>query len=183
MTQQSQRLGAVLTGQAGISLFAQIVGQSRVEVSLASDGQLLGNQGGLWPVATALVIGQQGEARLRLKRRAFELEQGSLGAIEQTGFQIVQGQRVLSTLMIGLVQVAARQQVLVHANGTFILAAPAKQISQREVQLRCVRVVLYRFDESINRLVLLFIEEEIQSLEIGLGCLPIFKAKLAQVQA
>src|SRR5690606_24712628 len=80
-------------------------------------------------------------------------------------------------------EVAARQQVLVHADGALVLAAAAEQIAQREVQVGGVRVMLYRFDEGIDGLVLLFIEQQVQALEVGLGRSAVLAAQLPQVHA
>jgi hypothetical protein len=83
---------------------------------------------------------------------------------------------------VGAAQVAARQQVLVHAHGALVLAAAAEQVAQREVQLGGVGVVLHRLDEGVDGLVLLFVEQEVQAAEVGLGRLPVLDAQLPQVQ-
>ena len=80
-----------------------------------------------------------------------------------------------------VVQVAARQQMLMHPNRALKLAAASKQIAQRKVQLGGVRVVLNSFNKSVNGLVLLFIEQKIQALEIGFGRLAVFNAQLPEV--
>ena len=90
---------------------------------------------------------------------------------------------MLRALTVRQAQVATRQQVLMHAHGPLIFAPAAKQVAQREVQLRCVGVVLHGFDEGVNRLVLLLVEQEVQALEIGLGGLVVFNAQLAKVKA
>ncbi|MNT08639.1 hypothetical protein D3C72_1433870 [compost metagenome] len=51
------------------------------------------------------------------------------------------------------------------------------------MQLGRVRIVLHGFDEGINGLVLLLVEQEIQALEVGLGGAAVFAADLAQVEA
>jgi len=51
------------------------------------------------------------------------------------------------------------------------------------VQFRCVGVVLYRFDEGINGLVLLLIEQEVQPLEVSLGCAAVLGPQLTQIKA
>ena len=90
---------------------------------------------------------------------------------------------MLGTVALGLSQVAARHQVLMHTHSPLVLASPTKQITQGKMQLGRVRVVLHSFDESINRLVLLLIQQKIQALEVRLGCLAIFNAQLPQIQA
>jgi hypothetical protein len=54
--------------------------------------------------------------------------------------------------------------MLVHPHRAFVLAAAAKQIAQRKVQFRGVGVTLHRFYEGVNRLVLLLIEQMVESL-------------------
>ena len=89
----------------------------------------------------------------------------------------------IRALPVGQAQIATGQQVFMHAYRAFIFAAAAKQVPQREVQLGRVRVVLYGFNERINGLVLLLIEQEIQAFEISFGGLLVFNAQLAQIQA
>ena len=72
--------------------------------------------------------------------------------------------------------------MFMHAHGTVVFAAPPEQVAQGEVQLRRVWVVLHGFDESIDGLVLLLVQQEVQALEVGLGCLPVLQAQLAQVE-
>ena len=53
-----------------------------------------------------------------------------------------------------------------HADRALGLAAAAKQIAQGEVQFDRLRIDLHHFDESLDRLVRLLIEQEIEALEI-----------------
>ena len=62
---------------------------------------------------------------------------------------------------------ARPQQVLVHAHRALELAAAAEQVAQREVQLGGVGVVLHGLDEGVDGLVLLFVEQQVQALEVG----------------
>jgi len=116
--------------------------------------------------------------RLRLVGRAFELAQGRLGAIEKPRLEVIQREGVLGPIAVGLAQVAACHQVLVNTYGALEFAAPAKQIAQGEMQFGRVRIVLNRFNEGVNRLVLLLIEQVVQALEIGLGGLPVLQPQL-----
>jgi hypothetical protein len=59
--------------------------------------------------------------------------------------------------------------VFVHPHGAVVFAAPAKQVAQREVQLRGIGIVLHRLDEGVDGLVLLLVEQEVQAPEIGFG--------------
>ena len=90
---------------------------------------------------------------------------------------------MLSTLAVCLAQVRAREQMLVHAHGAVVLAATAKQVPQGKVQLGGVGVVLNSFNERINGLVLLLIEQVIQTLEVGTRRLQVVDAHLAQIQS
>ena len=72
--------------------------------------------------------------------------------------------------------------MLVYAHCTFEFTTAAKQIAQCKMQFRSIRVALHRFNESINRLVLLLIEQVIQPFEIGFGVAAVFHAQLAQVK-
>ena len=51
------------------------------------------------------------------------------------------------------------------------------------MQLRRVRVLLYRFDEGVDRAVLLFVEQVVESLEVGAWRAVMFEPQLAQVEA
>ena len=72
--------------------------------------------------------------------------------------------------------------MLVNTDGSLVFTTTAKQVAQRKVQLGCIGVLLYGLDESVNRLVLLLIEQVVEAFEIGLRRLSIFKAQLAQIQ-
>ena len=78
--------------------------------------------------------------------------------------------------------VAAREQMLVHANGALVLTPAAKQIAQREMQLRGVGVILDGFNEGVDGLVLLLIEQEVQPPEIGFGRLPVLETQLTHIE-
>ena len=69
-----------------------------------------------------------------------------------------------------------------HAHGTVVFAAAAKQVAERKVQLGGVRVVLNRLDEGVDGLILLLVEQVVQALEVGLGRATVLVAQLAQVK-
>ena len=73
--------------------------------------------------------------------------------------------------------------MLVHAHRALVLATTPEQVAERKVQFLRVGIVLHCFDESIDGLVLLLVEQEGQAPEIRLGRLPVFHAQLAQVEA
>ena len=86
---------------------------------------------------------------------------------------------MLGAVEIGLAEIATREQVLVHTYRTLVFAAAAKQITQSEVQLGGVGVVLYGFNESVNCLVLLLVEQVVQAFEVSAWGLAVFKTQLA----
>ena len=53
-----------------------------------------------------------------------------------------------------------------HTDGAFRLPTTAEQIAQGKMQVSRFRIQLHNFNESINRLVRLFIQQEVQPLEI-----------------
>ncbi len=68
-------------------------------------------------------------------------------------------------------------------HGTFEFTTATKQIAQGKVQFGGVRVALHRFDERIDGLVLLLVEQVIEAFEISLGVAAVFQAQLAQIHA
>ena len=88
---------------------------------------------------------------------------------------------MLRAVTLRLSQIAARHQVLVYTHSALVFATPAKQVAQCEVQLGCIGVVLYCFDKCVYGLVLLLVEQEIQTPEVGFGGLAVFNAQLPQV--
>jgi hypothetical protein len=157
--QMGQCLGTLVCGDTCCGLFTQVVRQTPAEAALAIRFELLRNRPRV-PNHASARSWPAGQTCLRLKPCAFQLEQRLFGTVQQAGLQIVQRQRMLSSVAVILCSGHRATQVLVHAHGTFVLAAAAKQIAQSEMQFRCVRVVLYGLDEGINRLVLLLIEQE-----------------------
>ena len=89
---------------------------------------------------------------------------------------------MLGALAVGTGEVAAREQMLMHPHGAVVFPPAAKQVAQGEVQLGSVGVVLHGLDEGVDGLVLLFVEQEVQALEVGLGRAPVFGAQLAQIE-
>src|SRR6185436_1600499 len=63
------------------------------------------------------------------------------------------------------------------------LAAPAEQVAEREVQLGGVGIALHRLDESVDRLVGLFVEQQVQAVEVRLRGLALRALPLTDVQA
>ena len=114
---------------------------------------------------------------------AVQLVQCGFGPVEQAGFQKILRQGVLRPIAVGLAQIGTGQQVLVNPDSALVFAAAAKQVAQREVQFRRVRISLNRFDERVDGLILLLVQQVIEAFEVGFGRLAIFDAELAQIQA
>ncbi|MNV20237.1 hypothetical protein D3C71_1111280 [compost metagenome] len=108
--------------------------------------------------------------------------QGFFRAVKQAGLEEVERQRVLGAFAVGAGEVAAREQVLVHAHGAVVFAPAAEQIAEGKVQFRRIGIVLHGLDESVDGLVLLLVEQEVQAFEIGLGRAAVFCTQLAQVK-
>mmetsp|Transcript_70461 Transcript_70461/g.166094 ORF Transcript_70461/g.166094 Transcript_70461/m.166094 type:complete len:322 (-) Transcript_70461:270-1235(-) len=182
-------LGQQVQGQVGMPLglghqrlLAEIVGDAVGERPRACGLEFCGNVGRLGPVARALIQRQQRQAGFALEGGAAQHRVGVLRAVKQPGLEEVLGQLVLGTGTVGLGEITAAQQVLVHAHGALGLATAAEQAAQRKVQFRGVRVVLDRLDEGVNGLVLLFVEQQVQAFEIGLGRLTLFELPLPRIE-
>ena len=126
---------------------------------------------------------EQGQTRLILQGRIAQHAQIFFSPIQQACFEEIQGQRIPGPVPVRLAQISTGQQVLVDSHSPFKFAPPAKQITQSEMQLRRVGVLLYGLNKSINGLVLLLVEQMIQTLEIGLGLGAVLYTQLAQVQS
>ena len=66
-----------------------------------------------------------------------------------------------------LFEIGPVDQVLVHADGAFGLAAPAEQVAECEVQFDRLGIDLGHFEEGIDGLVRLLVEQEVETLKIG----------------
>src|SRR5690606_32796724 len=98
--------------------------------------------------------------------RVFQLFEGRFGAVEHAGLEKVMGQFVLCVLALGLGQVGATEQALMHADGPLHFAPAAKQAAQGKVQFGGFGVELGDFDEGVDGAVGLFIEQEVQATEV-----------------
>ena len=77
---------------------------------------------------------------------------------------------------------ARLEQVLVDANRALVLAATAEQVAEREVQIGGVGVLLDCFDEGVDRLVVLLVEQKVQALVVDRGRIAPFPPPLPQVE-
>src|SRR5205814_8469200 len=89
-----------------------------------------------------------------------------LGAVENPGLKVVLPQLGERDHLLVPGKVGTLEQVLVHADRAVILAAPAKETSQREVQLDRLGIDLDHLDESLDRLVRLLVQKEVEPLEV-----------------
>ena len=131
---------------------------SGVKLALAFLVELTRHLGRLSPVSGPFVNAQERQQSLCGQWGALQSPQLGFSAVQDARFDIVHGEVVLRSLAVRLADVTPRQQMLVNAHSTFVLATAAKQIAQGEMQFRGVGVALYRFNEGVNRLVLLLVE-------------------------
>ena len=122
---------------------------------------------GLFPILFLLIDVEQCLQRSAAMRRVAQLDEHFLRTVEQSRLEIILSQFEQGGKPLLLAQIAAFEQILVHADRALGFAAAAKQAAQREVQLDRLRIDLDHFDEGLDRLVRLFVEQEIEPLEIG----------------
>ncbi|ABA49950.1 hypothetical protein BURPS1710b_2989 [Burkholderia pseudomallei 1710b] len=89
-----------------------------------------------------------------------------LRAIEQARLQEVLAELEERVVALAHGQIVAAQQILMDADRPVRLAAAAKQVAEREVQLDRFGIELRDFDERIDRFVRLFVQQEIQAAKI-----------------
>src|SRR5690349_19112950 len=67
---------------------------------------------------------------------------------------------------LALRQIGAAEKILMNTDGAVGLAAPAKQIAEREMQLDRFRVQLDDFDKRIDGLIRLLVQQKIEAAKI-----------------
>ena len=135
------------------------------------------------PFVRALLQRQDGQTGSGLETGAFQLSEAFLGPVEQAGAQKILRQGVARAVAFDVWHVRAREQVLVHADGPLEFTTSSEQAAQGKVQVHRVGVVLDGLDEGVNGLVLLLVEQQTQSFEVGSWSVAVFLVRLAQVQA
>src|SRR5262249_24399661 len=121
----------------------------------------------LLPLALALIdVDELLERGLGERRAVVEVGEELLGAIVQARAEIVLGEREDGLMALRLVQIGARKQGLMHANRALDLAAPAEQMTEREVSLERLVVDLGHLDEQLERLVRLAAQHEVQAADV-----------------
>ena len=100
-------------------------------------------------------------------RGVAQLDEHLLGTVQQPRLEVVLSQFEQGGKPLLLAQIAALEQIAVHADRALGFAAAPKQTAQRKVQFDGFRIDLDHFDECLDRLVRLFIEQEIEAFEIG----------------
>lgn len=106
-----------------------------------------------------------------------------LGAIEQARLQEILSEFVERVIAFRDRQIGAAQQILMHANRAIGLSATAKQIAEREMQFDRFGIELGDFDERIDRLVVLLVEQKIEAAKIRARQIRIFGQQRFQVIA
>src|SRR5215472_15039907 len=145
--------------------------------------ELLRHVDRLDPVLLLLVDLEQGLERRGAMRRALQLHEHLLGAVEQPRLEVVLAEldHRVQPLLLG--EVGPLEEVLVHADRPLGLAAAAERAPQREVQLDRLRIDLDDLDEGLDRLVGLLVQEEVQPPEVGARQAPGLGEKLLDVDA
>ena len=78
-------------------------------------------------------------------------------------------------------QIFTIEKMVVNAHRAVKFSAAAKEISQRMMQLNRFRIKLYHFDKSINSLIRLIIQQQIDALVVSAGLT--FSLALALIQS
>ena len=91
----------------------------------------------------------------------------AFGTIQYAGFQIILCQLKHRMLPFVFIQIRPVHQIMMHAQRAIHFTAAAEQATQRKVQLYGLRVDLDHLDKGLDCLILLLIEQKIQSLKIG----------------
>ena len=157
------------SGAAARRLFAQVVRLAAAELACAAGVQLARDLRGLRPVARALVDGQQGEQRLALRRPCLRAcaappRRGRAGRPSGSPAPAHAGRD-------GGRRGRSARDSRCSCTRTARSYSPRRRnrLPEGEVQLGGVGVVLHRLDEGVDGLVLLFVEQEVQAPEVGLG--------------
>ena len=106
------------------------------------------------------------QRRRRVGIHRHQVTEQCLGAIKQPGPHVVLAQLQQGHRFHGVIQAGARHQVLMQTNGAIHFTATAEQITERQVGFHRIAVVLGEFEEHLDRLVLLFIEQVVQATKI-----------------
>ena len=129
-------------------------------------GQFLGNGNGALPVLFQLVNFQKTALGFLVQIGTAQLLKNGFRTVKQSRFEKVLPQLGHGLQFEILRQIVTLDEVLVHTNGAFGLAPPAKQAAQRKVQFNGLRIDFHRLDEGFDGAILLFIEQKVQPLEV-----------------
>ena len=133
------------------------------------------------PVLFLLEDFKQKLESLLLVLRALQFAKQFFGSVKQTGFQVVLREFVECGHFLLWREVGPVEQVLVHADRALHFAAAAEQAAECEMQLDGLRIDLDDFDERLDGLVRLLVQEKIEPLEIRQRQCPRFGDKLLDV--
>jgi hypothetical protein len=131
--------------------------------------QTPGGRNSLLPFLLLLVDLEQETECLLVEIGAEKLREMLFGAVEQSRLQVVLRELEDRLPALHRLQVRALGQVLMHADGALDFAPAPEQAPQREMQLDGLRVDLHHFDEGLDRLVRLLVQEKVEALEVRAG--------------
>ena len=137
----------------------------------------------LRPILFDLVDGQQRALRAERVFAGLERAERFLRAIQQARLQEILAEFEQRVIALGDRQVGATQEILMHADRAVGLAAPAKQVAERKVQFDGFGIELRDFDEGVDRLVVLLVEQEVQAAEVRARQIRVFGQQRFQVIA
>ena len=133
---------------------AEILGDHRAQRRATHCLQPPRGGDGLFPVALLLVDGHQARQRTLEKQiLVCKLTKQAFGAIEHARTQIILCKLVACLVAVCCLEIGARDQVLVHAQGTVDLALPTEQVAEREMGFGRVVVDFEHAHEGGDRLV------------------------------
>src|SRR3954466_1310091 len=126
----------------------------------------LGHLDGAVPILLLLVDLEEVAPRRGGLRAVLELPERLFGAVEDSGLEVVLAELGERDQLLLRAEARSVEEVLVHADRTVVLPAPAEQAAEREVQLDRLGVDLHHLDERLDRLVGLLVQQEVEALEV-----------------
>src|SRR6185295_19313222 len=115
------------------------------------------------------------------ERRAVELGEKLLGAIEETRAMKILRELEKRGLALVRGKVRAVQEVLVHPGRPLDLALAAEKAAQREVQVDRLWIDLDHLDEGLDRLVRLLVQQKIEAAKVRQRQRPRFAQQVLDV--
>src|SRR3954466_5309308 len=156
----ARRIGPRLRGFGGGQLAVVLGEVARVRL------HQLGHLDGAVPILLLLVDLEEVAPRRCGLRAVLEFPERLFGAVEDSGLEVVLAELGKRDQLLLGAEAGSLEQVLVHADRTVVLAAPAEEAAEREVQLDRLRIDLHHLDERLDRLVGLLVQQEVEPLEV-----------------